>query len=199
MGLGRPLVWVHRAGPRGALPRWNACQQHIYRTLNTLRSGSIGARRRRCVANRGYPACALGPSRGGPHGCGENGGIWHSRERSATATPSGVDPHPRRSQPLRKGLFGRSRGPFRLSPAPCQGLAHETGHYGKYWRNGAETRGTREGLRWQEDRAQAFAALLRCTDRVDEVPWGLMLSVRPSCLPIGGLRHNHNCEAHPKR
>ena len=35
-GRGLALVWVHTAVPRGALPRWNACQQHIYRTLKPL-------------------------------------------------------------------------------------------------------------------------------------------------------------------
>jgi len=35
-GRGLALVWLHAPVPRGALPRWRACQQHIYRTLSSL-------------------------------------------------------------------------------------------------------------------------------------------------------------------
>jgi hypothetical protein len=32
-GRGLALVWLHDPVPRGALPRWNACQKHLYLTL----------------------------------------------------------------------------------------------------------------------------------------------------------------------
>jgi len=35
-GRGLALVWLHEPVPRGALPRWRACQQHIYRALTPL-------------------------------------------------------------------------------------------------------------------------------------------------------------------
>ena len=35
-GRGLALVWLHHAVPRGALPRWNACQNVIFQTLRPL-------------------------------------------------------------------------------------------------------------------------------------------------------------------
>lgn len=35
-GRGLALVWTHHAVPRGALPRWNACQRVLYQTLKPL-------------------------------------------------------------------------------------------------------------------------------------------------------------------
>ncbi len=35
-GRGLALVWTHHAAPRGALPRWNACQRVLYQTLRPL-------------------------------------------------------------------------------------------------------------------------------------------------------------------
>ncbi len=35
-GRGLALVWLHRAVPRGALPRWSACQRVLYQTLRPL-------------------------------------------------------------------------------------------------------------------------------------------------------------------
>ena len=35
-GRGLALVWLHEPIPRAALPRWRACQKHIYQTLASL-------------------------------------------------------------------------------------------------------------------------------------------------------------------
>jgi hypothetical protein len=35
-GRGLALVWLHSPVPRAALPRWNACQKHLYETLKPL-------------------------------------------------------------------------------------------------------------------------------------------------------------------
>ena len=61
-GRGLALVWLHRAVPRAALPRWRACQQVLWHTLRHLgadRLASDAARVLRLVGTRNSRSSTL--------------------------------------------------------------------------------------------------------------------------------------------